>query len=124
TASVDGLDGSPLTFTGTAVVGSLLPDVTVAATVAASYVPGQVGVQIPVTVTRTGGSLTLGTYVTARLYWSTDAAWDSTVDTRLWESNGSTPDFPNTVLNSAGSKTVTATVAIPAGAAGSYYILA
>src|SRR5439155_11224325 len=100
-----------------------LPELTVTGSVASTYVSGQTNVAIPVTVTRTGGSLTQGTYVTARLYWSSDAAWDAS-DTQLWESNGSTPDFPNTVLNSVGSKTVTATVNIPSAAVGSYYVLA
>src|SRR5207244_7568286 len=63
------------------------------------------------------------TYVPVRLYWSSDAAWDAS-DTQLWETSGSTPDFPNSALNSASSKTVTATVTIPSVAAGSYYVLA
>ena len=93
-----------------------LPDLTVSAVVVSSYVSGQANVAIPVTVTRTGGSLTQGTYVTARLYWSSDAQWDAS-DTQLWESNGSTPDYPNTTLNATGAVTVTASLVIPVTAA-------
>jgi hypothetical protein len=99
------------------------PDLTVSAGVASSYQSGQANVAIPVTVFRTGGTLTLGTYVTARLYWSSDPVWNAS-DLLLWESNGSLPDFPNSTLNSRGSNTVTATVNLPAQPAGPYYILA
>jgi len=54
-----------------------LPDLTIGATVASGYTSRQANVQIPVTVTRTGGNLTEGAFVTARLYWSSDAAWDA-----------------------------------------------
>ncbi|HKR58602.1 MAG TPA: hypothetical protein VJS64_02625, partial [Pyrinomonadaceae bacterium] len=65
-----------------------------------SYSAGQT-VQVPVTVNRTGGQLpNTSTYVLARLYWSTNSSFGST-DTQLWESNGSTPDFPVSTLNSA-----------------------
>ena len=109
--------------TSVSITVTALPDLTVSARVAGSYVSGQTGVAIPVTVSRSGGDLTLGTYVTARLYWSTDGSWDET-DTRLWKSDGNTPDYPNAVLNSTGSQTVTASVDIPAVSAGSYYVLA
>lgn len=99
------------------------PDLTVSASVASSYLSEEANVQIPMTVTRSGGNLSEGTYVTARLYWSVDAQWDA-ADTQLWESDGSTPDFPNDVLNEAGTKTVTATVNIPALSAGGYSVLA
>ena len=100
-----------------------LPDLTISASVLGSYTSGQTGVQIPVTVNRTGGNLTNGTYVLARLYWSTNSTWDSG-DTQLWESNGSIPDFSNTYLNSSGSKTVNATINIPSVSQGTYYIIA
>lgn len=101
-----------------------LPDLTIAATVAGTYAPGQTGVQIPVTVTRTGGELTTGVYVTAGLYWSADPTLDAS-DQPLWASNnGATPDFPNSTLNTQGSKTVSATVNLPVGAAGTFFLLA
>ncbi|GEM_PF-5136872 len=100
-----------------------LPDLTISAVVGSSYTAGQAGVQIPVTVTRTGGNLTQGTFVDAHLFWSTNSTWDAS-DIRLWRSNNSIPDFPNSVLNSAGSKTVTATINIPSAQNGTYYILA
>jgi len=96
------------------------PDLTVAATVAGSYSAGQAA-SIPVTVTRSGGSLTLGTYVDARLYFSSDATWDG-ADTQLWASGSSA--FLNSTLNSSGSVTVTASVTLPSVPAGTYYILA
>jgi len=104
---------------------NLQPDLTIAASVGNSYNSGQAGVQVPVTVSRAGGNLpNTSTYVLARLYWSTNSTWDSG-DTQLWESNGSTPDFPVSYLNSNGSKTVTATVNIPSvSSSGTYYIIA
>jgi len=101
-----------------------LPDLTVSATIGSSYTSGQIGVQIPVTVNRSGGDLGNGTYAHAKLYWSTDTTWD-TSDTILWSSNDSKPDFPNSVLNSNGYKTVTATINIPnVTSSGTYYIIA
>jgi len=102
----------------------LRPDLTISAPSAAgSYMASQ-AVQLPVTVSKTGGNLTYGTYVDARLYWSTNNTWDAG-DTQLWSSNnGATPDFPNSTLNSTGSKTVTATVTIPNVSNGTYYIIA
>lgn len=41
----------------------------------------------------------------------------------LWASNDSIPDFPNSVLNANGSKTVTATIDIPLVPGGTYYII-
>lgn len=100
-----------------------LPDLTGSATVASSYTAGS-SVQIPVTVSKSGADLTSGTYAEAKLYWSTNNTWDAS-DTTLWTSNnGVTPDFPNTTLNSSGSKTVTATVTIPNVSNGTYYIIA
>jgi len=109
--------------TTTTAPSQTLPDLSISANVGSSYTAGQTGVQIPVTVTRTGVNLTNGTYVLARLYWSANSIWDSG-DTQLWESNGSTPDFPISYLNTYGSKTVTATLSIPAGAPGGSYIIA
>jgi len=103
--------------------GAVLPDLSITATVASNYTSGQTGVQIPVTVTRTGGELTAGTYVDAHLFWSANSVWEPT-DTRLWRSNNSTPDFPNSTLNASGSKTVTATLNIPTAPNGTYYIIA
>lgn len=100
-----------------------LPDLTASATVASTYTAGQTGAQVQFTVNRSGGPLTRGTYVTSRLYWSTDSQWNAG-DQQLWESNGSTPDFPNAVLNGSGSKTVVPTFNIPQAGAGTYYILA
>lgn len=101
----------------------VLPDLTISASVANTYTSGQTKVETPVTVVRSGGSLTSGTYVLARLYWSTNSAWDSG-DTVLWESNGSTPDYPVSYLNSNGSKTVTPQVTIPSVPTGTFYIIA
>jgi hypothetical protein len=80
-------------------------------------------VPISVTVTRTGGQLTGGTYVLGRLYWSTDAVWDGG-DTVLWDSGSTT--FLDGALNNNGSVTAnpTPTVSIPCVPAGTYYILA
>ncbi|MBI1929575.1 cadherin-like domain-containing protein, partial [Candidatus Poribacteria bacterium] len=111
---------NPLPFT---VDPPPLPDLTVSATVANNYTSGQGGVQIPVKVTRTGGNLTLGTYVDTHLFWSTNSTWDGG-DTQLWRSNNSTPDFPNSYLNTNGSNTVTAIINIPSVPGGSYYIIA
>ncbi|MCF8083466.1 MAG: S8 family serine peptidase [Deltaproteobacteria bacterium] len=99
------------------------PDLTSSATVSTSYPPGQTGVQIPVTVYRSGANLFESTYVHAKLYWSTNSTWD-TGDTVLWSSNDSKPDFPNNTLNSSGSRTVTATINIPSvTSSGTYYII-
>ena len=121
TITITGGNTFTITQSGT---GGELPDLTSSATVASSlfYTSGQTGVQIPVTVYRSGGNLTSGTYVHAKLYWSTDSTWD-TGDSIKWSSNDSTPDFPNSVLNSNGTKTVTATVDIPSVSSGIYYII-
>lgn len=103
------------------VTSTALPDLTGSAVVASSVSQGQT-VQLPVTVYRSGGSLSGGTYVLARLYWSMDSTWDGS-DVQLWESNGSTPDYPVSALNSNGSKTVNATIVIPAGS-GTRYLIA
>ena len=39
-------------------------------------------------------------------------------------SNDSNPDFPNSTLNSNGSRTVNATINIPSVTSGTYYIIA
>jgi RHS repeat-associated protein len=101
-----------------------LPDLTNSANPASSYNAGQNGVQFQVTVNRSDGPLpTASVYALDRVFFSTNSTWGSN-DTLLWESNGSTPDFPVSVLNSSGTKTVTATVNIPNVAAGTYYIIA
>ncbi len=112
------------TVTATFATVPQLPDLTITATVGETYSSEQANVPIPVTVSRAGGKLALGTHVTARLYWSTNSSWEPSTDTQLWESNGSTPDFPNPTLNTSGSATVTASITIPAAAAGTYNILA
>lgn len=113
----------PYSIAYTPPVEAGLPDLTISASPSSSYVSGQAGVSIPVTVTRTGGSLTAA-YVYTALYWSTDSVWDSK-DQLIWLSNnGSSPDFPVTVLNSGGSRTVAATVGIPAVPPGKYYLIA
>jgi len=100
-----------------------LPDLTASAVVGSGYSPGQ-RVEVPVTITRAGGQLTRGTYVTARLYWSANNTLDGS-DQQLWESNGAIPDYPNSVLNTTGSKTVTPAITIPSGVTGgAYYLLA
>lgn len=112
--------------TATVTVGPpQLPDLTTTATPASSYNAGQTNVQFQVTVNRTGGSLpTSGVYVLDRVFFSNDSTWDAS-DPLLWESNGSTPDFPVSVLNSTGTKTVTATMNIPSvSSTGTYYIIA
>ena len=105
--------------------GILLPDLTISAAVNNSYKSGQREVQIPVTVSRTGGSIIEGTYVLARLFWSRDRVLDS-LDMQLWQSDGS-KDFLNALLN-GGSRTsmsATATVNIPTvRGTGTYYIIA
>jgi Ig-like domain-containing protein/carboxypeptidase family protein/CARDB protein len=99
------------------------PDLTTSAMINSSYAANQT-VQVPVTVNRTGGQLpTVSTYVLARLYWSTNSTFDSG-DTQLWESNGSTPDFPVSTLNSTGTKTVNATITIPNVSQGTFFIVA
>jgi RHS repeat-associated protein len=102
-----------------------LPDLTIEAGVANSYASGQTNVKVPVTVFRSGGSLpTSGVYVLSRLYWSTSPNFSQSA-VQLWESNGSTPDFPVSVLNSSGSRGVTATLTLPpVSSSGTYYILA
>ncbi|HXD31420.1 MAG TPA: DUF6531 domain-containing protein [Pyrinomonadaceae bacterium] len=102
-----------------------LPDLTNSANPAAGYTAGQTGVQFQVTVNRSGGAIPAASvYVLDRVYFSTNSTWDSG-DTMLWESNGSTPDFPVGVLNSNGTKSVVATMnPIPNVAAGTYYIIA
>ena len=62
-----------------------LPDLRATANVVPTYASGD-PVTIGVTVTRTGDSLTQGTYVSAKLYWSADSTWDAG-DTVLWSSN-------------------------------------
>jgi len=100
-----------------------LPDLTINAQPSGSYSPNQT-VQVPVTVFRSGGNLTRGTYVLGRLFWSTNSSLDSG-DTQLWQSNGNT-DFLNSILNNSGSHTVNATITIPSNATPgqTYYILA
>ena len=103
---------------------SQLPDLTINAAVASSYSAGEGGVQVRVTVSRSGGSLSGSNHVRANLYWSQDARWD-TGDVQLWASNnGGTPDFPLDVLNTSGSRSVTATITVPAAAAGAYNLIA
>lgn len=118
--------GSTDSNTATVSVNSTaLPDLTISAGVANSYSSGQTNVQSPVTVSRSGGSLPAdGVYVLARLYWSPSPSFSSSA-VQLWESNGSTPDYPVSVLNSNGSRGVTATFNLPAVSnSGTYYILA
>jgi hypothetical protein len=81
-------------------------------------------VPIPVRVTRTDGALTLGSYVLGRLYWSTNATWEPSVDQVLWDSGTTT--FLNTALNANGfvDASPTPTVNIPTVNPGNYYILA
>jgi hypothetical protein len=102
-----------------------LPDLTISATVASGYASGQSGVQIPVTVSRSGASLpTTSPYVLARLYWSSSPSFGASA-VQLWQSNSIGPDFPVSTLNSSGSRGVTATVTLPAvTASGTYYIFA
>lgn len=78
-----------------------------------------------VIVARTDGNLMNGTYVDAHLFLSNDTQLDQT-DIRLWRSNnGVSPDFPNTTLNSIGSKIVTVNFTIPSQISQGYkYILA
>lgn len=100
-----------------------LPDISVSAPVSGSIQAGT-SKQIQVTVSQSGGNLTNGSYVEAHLYLSTTSTLGAD-KVQLWVSNNSNPDFPNSVLNTNGSKTVTATVTIPSGtAAGNYYIIA
>jgi murein DD-endopeptidase MepM/ murein hydrolase activator NlpD len=106
------------------VIGETMPDLTVSADVDVSYTAAASNVPIAVTVHRSAGVLTQGTHVTARLYWSTNTAWEPAVDLELWESDADPPDFPNTVLNDQGSRTVTATINVPALEEGAYYLLA
>lgn len=103
----------------------VLPDLTITAGVAGSYASGQTGVQVPVTVFRTGGSLpATNSSVLARLYWSTTSSFGPSA-VQLWESDGTKPDFPVSVLNSSGSRGVTATFSLPAvSTSGTYFILA
>lgn len=107
--------------------GTFLPtlslDLTTSASISSSYTSGQIGVQIPVTVYRSGDQLISGNYVRERLYLSTNTTWDVS-DTVLWQSNDTTPDYPISYLNSYASKTVTATINIPSITAGTYYIIA
>ncbi len=114
------------TFTVTYTPPVVLPDLTISTNLStsAAYTAGQTGVHIYVTVNHSGGNLpSNSTYVLARLYFSTNSSWD-TGDQQLWESNGSTPDFPVSYLNTNNSKTVDATVAIPTVNPGTYYIVA
>lgn len=98
-------------------------DLTGIMTAASTYSGGET-VQIPVTVNRTGAALTSGRYVDARIYWSSNPTWDG-FDAILWQANGAigNEDFPITVLNASGFKTVNATVTIPTGASQGYLIL-
>lgn len=103
---------------------SSLPDLTAAVGSPPSSVSsGQTGVQVPVTVSRSGGELTTGEYVLARLFWSADTLWDA-ADVQVWQSNGSTPDFPISGLNADGSRTVTATFNVPSSPNGTRYLIA
>ena len=99
------------------------PDLTISASLPKTNFNPNERVEVPVTVYRSGGDLTQGTYVTARLYWSQDSYWDGG-DIQLWESSGSKPDYSNDYLNTHGSKTVTPAINIPDGSAGTYYIIA
>lgn len=100
-----------------------LPDLAAAAVVGSTYTAGQGGVQIRVTLSRSGGPLVGSNHARANLYWSADARWDAS-DTQLWVSNnGPTPDFPVDVLNASGIRAVTATIAIPSGAPGGYHVI-
>ncbi|MCD6254351.1 MAG: hypothetical protein J7J80_08115, partial [Thermotogae bacterium] len=99
------------------------PDLTISASLPKTNFNPNERVEVPVTVYRSGGDLTQGTYVTARLYWSQDSYWDGG-DIQLWESSGSKPDYSNDYLNTHGSKTVTPAINIPDVSAGTYYIIA
>jgi len=121
---IDWHDGDAAGWSAQDPLESALPDLTISASLPKTdFKPGE-QVQIPVTVIRTGGNLTRGTYVLARLYWSDDSNLDSG-DTLLWESNGSTPDYPIRYLNDHAAKTVIATThPIPSGSPGQHYIIA
>jgi PKD repeat protein len=110
------------TRTGYIAVLQALPDLEATAVVAGSYNVAQ-AIQIPVTVSRTGDSLSTGSYVSAKLFWSTDAAYDAG-DTVLWSSNDALPDFPVASLNASGTVTVNAQLTTPALDAGGFYIIA
>lgn len=100
-----------------------LPDLSISSPVSGTILAGA-SQQIQVTVNKNGGALVNGSYVEAHLYLSKTSALGSD-KVQLWVSNNSIPDFPNSVLNSNGSKTVVATVTIPANTlAGNYYIIA
>jgi surface antigen len=100
-----------------------LPDLTVSANPLSIYPSGMQNVQMSVQVNRSGGNLTAGTYVEARLYFSTDNIWDGN-DVLLWNSNNATPDYSNSYLNSNGSKSVVATMNLPNVSDSTYYIIA
>lgn len=111
------------TYLSESFLPTLSLDLTTSVSISSSYTSGQNGVQIPVTVYRSGDQLISGTYVRARLYFSTNTTWDVS-DTVLWQSNDTTPDYPISYLNSYASKTVTTTINIPSVTAGTYYIIA
>lgn len=101
-----------------------LPDLSVSL----AQVPGAVTplqtLQLPVTIRRTGGPVSSATrYALARIYLA-DRPSLSGAATLLWESNGSTPDFPAAALNAQGQVTVTATVRIPSPVNGAWYLVA
>lgn len=100
-----------------------LPDLTISAPISGSIQTGTL-YQVQVTVTKTKDNMTTGSYVEAHLYLSKTYTLGSD-KIKLWESNNIIPNFPNSELNSNGSKTVTATIAIPENtAAGDYFIVA
>lgn len=105
-------------------IRSIPTDLSINASIGGNYSSAQSGVQVPVMVMRGGEPLPeSGGNVAAHLYFSSDSYFNQSTSTRVWESSGSTPDFPVSVLNRDGSKTVTATINIPTVAtSGMYYI--
>lgn len=105
-------------------IRSIPTDLTIHAAIGGNFSAGQSGIQVPVTVMRSGEPLPeSGVYVSARLYFSSGSNFNQSTSTQMWESNGSTPDFPVSALNSNGSRTVTATIRIPTvTTSGTHYI--
>ncbi len=98
-----------------------LPDLTISSGFGPVIVSKGTSLVLPVTVTKTGGSLTKGTYVYAKALLSTDSL-PSADDVQLW--GATTVDFENSVLNAAGFEQKAATLVVPSTVpSGAYWLI-
>lgn len=98
----------------------LLPDLTVTAMAGPAQGNMNQPVMVQVTVNRSGGPLTLGSYVLVRVFASSDQIWD---ENDLWLGQSTEQQFLNADLNRDGTVTANLSCLLPE-LPGTYYYLA